>query len=357
MIKNTNNKELRKTNHFVSKSYLKNWCGDDNKLYTYNTLVWNTKVPLWKKYSPSAVAYHSHLYTRLGNKGLDDAIERWFADDFESPAQRAIDRALKGSKLSRDDWNKLIRFVALHDARSPARLITHLENMPQDLSEILEDIAKEIQHPKFINSEPTNHGGIERHNPLPVKIIPVKENNETFLKIESYVGRSTWLYNLKYILTNTIKVLHKHRWTIVHPYKGMKWFTSDNPIVRLNFINFDKYDLKGGWDVKQGNILFPLSPEHLLFTEMGTRPPIKGSCFDKDKTVFIRKIIAENAYRKIFTIEPEPEILKYSPRIINEKLCKAEKNMWDTWHTKNLSMEEKYSNATFIPESDSNPLR
>lgn len=200
---------------------------------------------------------------------------------------------------------------------------------------------EEIPH-KLSDLKSKDRKDIENNNLLPLKLTPVVEHSETFIKIESYVGRSTWLYSLKHILTNTIRVLHKHKWTIVRPYKGMKWFTSDNPVIRLNFTNHDKYDLKGGWDVKQGNILLPLSPEHLLFTQIGCKPPVKGSRFDKNLTVFIRKIIAENAYRMIFSSEPDPEIKKLSPRKVDAKLFKQEKDTWNEWHNKNLLMEKEF---------------
>lgn len=338
---NKDNEQILAKNHYVPKGYLRNWCHSDNKLWVYRSLVSNADVPLWKRATPSAIAYHFHLYTKLGDKNLDDEVEKWFDRDFESPAQGAINCVLDNLKLSPEDWNNLVRFVALQDARTPSRLRDHMERAPRKLSEVLSELAEEIPH-KLSDLKPKDRKGIKNNNLLPLRFTPIKEHDGTFINIESYVGRSTWLFSLRYILTDTIRVLYKHKWTIIRPYKGMKWFTSDNPVIRLNFTNHDKYDLNGGWDVKQGNILLPLSPEHLLLTQMGCRPPIKGFRFDKDLTVFIRKIIAENAYRMIFSSEPDSEIIKLSPRKVDAKLFKQEKDMWNEWHDKNLLMEKEF---------------
>jgi len=281
---------------------------------------------------------HYCLYSQLKDQELDDEVEQWFDKDFESPAQSALNRAMRDLRLSSDDWIKLIKFVALHDARTPARLQDHMERAQKWFPKILEKLEKDLPQ-KNSEWQQENYHFIKDRDHIPLKITPVYEEGEekAFIKIESYIGRSTWLFSLKHILNinSTIKILHNHKWTIIRPCKGMKWFTSDNPVIRLNFISQNQYDLKGGWDVKRGNIMFPLDPD-LLFTEIGCKPPIKGTRFDRGKTLFIRKIIAENSYRMIFSNEPDPEIEGYSPRIVDHKLFRQEQEMWEKWHEKML---------------------
>jgi len=337
---------MRSKNHFVSKNYLKNWCNSDGHLWCYRTLVSHNNVRLWKDFSPGAVAYHLHLYSQLKDHYLDDEIEEWFDKDFESPAQNALNRAITDSRLSSDDWIKLIRFVALHDVRTPARLVEHLERAENIFSEVLiklqNDLPKRLLEKKKEHCQYTNN-----KNHLPLKITLTQDEDKEKeramnIKVESYVGRSSWLFSLKHILNNTINILTKHKWTIIRPYDGMKWFTSDNPVIKLNFINQVQYDLKGGWGVKRGNILFPLDPEHLLFTEIGSYPPIKGTRFNKEKTLFIRKVIAENSYRMIFSKEPDREIESYIPRVVDKELSMQEEEMWEKWHEKNAMMEAEF---------------
>ena len=338
---------MRSKNHFVSQGYLRNWCDSENNLWCYRTLVAHDNANAWKKVSPKSVAYHLHLYSQLKDQELDDEIETWFDKEFESPAQSALDRALRDLKLSSDDWNKIINFVALHDARTPARLYEHLERaqriFPEIIKKLQNELPKRLLGLKQEYCHPTKH-----KNHLPLKITLTHEEGKEkekamIINIESYTGRSSWLFSLKHILNYTINILNKHKWTIIRPYDGMKWFTSDNPVIRLNFISQDKYDLKGGWDVKKGNILLPLDSEHLLLTEMGSYPPIKGVRFNKEKTLFIRKVIAENSYRMIFSNEPDHEIEKYTPRVVDYKLFSQEREMWKKWHEENTLMETKFA--------------
>jgi hypothetical protein len=75
---------------------------------------------------------------------------------------------------------------------------------------------------------------------------------------------------MKHRLTKTLKVLHKHKWMILEAPARLVWFTSDDPVVCLNFGSDFDYDFNGGWNRRRGIILFPLSPRHLMFTEIGT---------------------------------------------------------------------------------------
>lgn len=104
---NKDTEGIRAKNHYVPKVYLRNWCDSDNQLWVYRSLVSDANVKFWKKTTPAAVAYHSHLYTKLGDKNLDDEVEKWFDRDFESPAHGAINRVLVNLKLSQEDWKQL----------------------------------------------------------------------------------------------------------------------------------------------------------------------------------------------------------------------------------------------------------
>ena len=185
---------MRKKNHFVSQSYLRNWCDSQNNLWCYRTLVRHNNVAVWKKFSPTAVAYHLHLYSQLKDQELDDEVEQWFDKEFEAPAQSAIDQAIRDSRLSSDDWNKLIKFVALHDVRTPARLQEHIERFQKWFPEILEKLQKELQK-RYSERDQINNPFIKDRVHVPLKITPIYKEGEkeAIIQIESYAGRSTWL--------------------------------------------------------------------------------------------------------------------------------------------------------------------
>jgi hypothetical protein len=105
---------------------------------------------------------------------------------------------------------------------------------------------------------------------FPLRIKTETEPNHEFgtLRAETILGRGLWLFGIKHLLTKTADVLHKHKWTILSPPKGMKWFTSDDPVVRLNYHDPNKYDFGGGWGSEGTEIFMPLSPNHLLYTQI-----------------------------------------------------------------------------------------
>jgi hypothetical protein len=110
--------QFHRDNHFVPCVYLKGWAGPDGKIATYRVLVPHDKFPTWRRYSPSALAYHSHLYTQTTSGVETDDIEKWLDQDFERPAEEPLRKARTGARMSRDDWKQLIRFVAAQDVRT-----------------------------------------------------------------------------------------------------------------------------------------------------------------------------------------------------------------------------------------------
>lgn len=59
-----------------------------------------------------------------------------------------------------------------------------------------------------------------------------------------------WLWGIEYVLNNTAEALHRHKWTILKPYVGLSWFTSDDPVVKLNYYKVGNYDFGGGYGFK-----------------------------------------------------------------------------------------------------------
>jgi len=127
--------ELRfhRKNHYVSCGYLKRWALSEKGLWVYRTLVSHPKVPIWKQTSVRGVAYHSHLYTRLVGGAESDDFERWLDSEFETPAQEVLAKATSDSRLTSNDWIRLIRFVAAQDVRTPARFLESLARWQRDV--------------------------------------------------------------------------------------------------------------------------------------------------------------------------------------------------------------------------------
>ena len=339
-------KQLHVKNHFVPQSYLKKW-EDNKKVFVYRTLVSNEKIPLWKKYSTSAIAYQKHLYTQVFSGQETDAIEIWFDREFESPASEVIEKATNDRPLSKDDWSVLIRFLALQDVRTPARMLEHLRRakvvLTNTLQEVLNNLKEKLESQDCETLKQYNKQ-IENSEPFPLKVTTKFEEGKDvgIIKAESYVGRSTWIHSIKHVLKHTQEILHKHRWSIIKPAKGYSWFTRDNPVVKLNYINSHKYDLRGGWGVTKGNIIFPIGPEHAMFVQIGDKPIPKGTRLTVGQTIEFRKFIAENSHRMIFSKQIDNEVHKLRERIVDGDRIRRENEELNNWHRKNSVLEREY---------------
>lgn len=183
---------------------------------------------------------------------------------------------------------------------------------------------------------------VEKNADFPLRVTTKISEGEKFgtLSVETAVGRASWLWAIKHLLNNAAKILHNHRWTIMRPAKGMSWFTSDKPVMRLNYYGPGKYDFKGGWGKVGTEIFMPLSPEHMLYTQVDVRPPERGSRFSVEQTKLLRRLISEHAHRFIFSKSEEEEIEIYRPRIVDSAIYKQEQEQWEKWHSEQVESEQ-----------------
>src|SRR5437762_2161073 len=96
--------EFRTANHFVAKCNLKHWATPDTRVWTYRTLVSHPNVPLWEQQTLSGISKHDHLYTSIVAGHESDEVERWFADEIESPAEPVLAKITTDSRLIPADW-------------------------------------------------------------------------------------------------------------------------------------------------------------------------------------------------------------------------------------------------------------
>jgi hypothetical protein len=328
---------LKRDNHYVPRSYLKRWAGQDGKLSSYRVLVSHANVPLWKRVSPGSIAYHEHLYTRIAAAGESDDLERWLDAEFEAPAEEAIEKVVTQRALTRSDWRRLARFFAAQDVRTPARLAENLARWSASLPQVIRDSLSE----SIANLE----GAHERQRyaphhlpvlpgPVPFRVTIEKNENSAGgrLTAETVVGRALWVWSIRYLLTYSIRVLYNHRWTILSPPRGSQWLTSDDPVLKLNFNTLNDYSFGGGWANSGTDLLLPLGPKHLLFTQVGRPVPPRGTVMDSAKADLVRRFTVEHAHRHIFAAEADPSVPLVRPRHINAAVLKDEADQWRRWH-------------------------
>jgi Protein of unknown function (DUF4238) len=337
---------LSADNHYVPAIYLKSWCNNsDNKIWRYNLLSPHENVPLWKPSSPEGISFHRHLYTRIVSTNESDEIEKWFNSEFETPVSTSIKKVTSDSQLTREDWTKLIKFLALQDVRTPARLAEILkrsqETLPELMNSVLTNTVQELE--KFKNS---GQSPIITSSPysnyMPIKITKELIPDEDYAKvgIECVVGRGLWLHTIKHLLTNTIIKLLNHKWTILCSPIGINWLTSDDPVIKLNYHSPNKYDFGGGWGSNGTEIFLPLSPRHLLYTRVGSRPLTRGTVLPRDQAIIFQRLIVEHAHRYVFSNTQDLFVHQSRPRKVNLEEYKNEKMYWKSWHEQNTAAEQ-----------------
>ncbi|MFL6260243.1 MAG: DUF4238 domain-containing protein [Thermoanaerobaculia bacterium] len=335
---------FHRDNHYVPCAYLKRWASPKGHVWTYRTLVSHLKVPFWKESSPKGVAYHSHLYTRLIAGQETDDIERWLDREFESPAEEALRKATSDDRLTTADWKCLIRFLAAQDVRTPARLAESLRRwnreMPEFLDKTLNKSVRRLEEARnsgkaILPSEaPAN-----AQSPFRITTEELPDEDFVNLKVEVVAGRGLWLFIMRHLLEKTSRVLLQHKWTILVPPKGLCWFTSDDPVVRLNFYKNYSYDFGGGWNNVGSEIFLPLGPYHLLYTQVGKKPPRRGEIVMRDHAEYIRRFVAEHAHRMIFAADQDVDIPKLRPRVVDAELLRKENEHWQRWHKEQTAAE------------------
>ncbi len=339
--------EIHIKNHFVPECYLKNWEDKNNEIHIYRLLITHENVPMWQSKHRSSVAYHRHLYTQVIDGNESDDFERWLDKEYEAPAAKVIEKAILEQRLTTEDWSILIKFLAAQDVRTPSRLFEHLDRGVDSMESSLESSLNELKDRLENNTLQSNPELDEKYSDLasiPLKVtVENSANGEgSTVKAETYIGRKSWISSMKYLLKNTSKVLHKHKWTIVKPARGYKWLTSDNPVIKLNFRSFHDYHLQSGWGIMKGNIIFPLDPEHAMFVQIGDRPMQKGTRLSLDETLFFRKIICENANRLIFSSFQDDDATRYKPRSVNIEQYTFEQKQFEEWHQRNKIHEVEF---------------
>lgn len=337
--------EFHRNNHYVPQTYLKHWGDTDGRVWAYRVLVSHPNVPLWKPVSVKGLGYHAHLYTRVVASGLTDDVERWLASDFETPAGAVIQKVVDDASLTAQDWSNLIRFLAAQDVRTPARLMEMLQRWHQTLPKLMEETLEESV--QKLETSRREGKPLDRSRHINAEYFPVRVTTELvpgerqgILRAETVVGRGLFLFNLKHLLTKTVNALLAHKWTVLRSPKGIAWLTSDDPVVRLNFHNPTRYDFGGGWGSAGTEIFLPLSPRHLLYTKIGTRPPPRGTVVSTEFASWFQRFTIEHAHRLVIAAVPEVCVSELRPRIVDSVAYGAEVEQWKRWHKEQTVAEQ-----------------
>ena len=328
-------------NHFVPQFYLQHWSQGGKKIYRYDILVPHESIPAWKHAPIKSSAHFRDLYTSVHDQEESDEFEKWIKQKFEDPAKPVLDKVAKDENLSEADWENLIRFVALQDVRTPTAYLESAERWSKTMPGLIKDVSQKSI--KILEAAAKNHSVmIKKKNNrkssldgiIKTRVIVKEtdgEKDEYQLETTVLAGRQLWLYQQKMLLTKTVKALLQHQWSIFRPCNGAEWFTSDHPVVRLNYYN-GKYDFGGGWGRAKANIIMPLTPTHLLFTQIGDNEIPDRRVLSIEETMMFQNFIAERAGKWIYASKPLKEVEHLRPRVVDKDAFQKEIEQQNNWH-------------------------
>ncbi|MEX2226837.1 MAG: DUF4238 domain-containing protein [Dehalococcoidia bacterium] len=331
--------QLTRHNHFVPQGYLRRWTNDGNHLFSYRTLVSHSSVPLWKLSSTRGVAFQRDLYSTFSGSKEADGLERWLAKEFEAPGMDAVQKVVDGARLKRQDWHNLIRLLAAQDVRTPRQFLESMQRWQSEMPELLERTARESlaeftaakrdgrQLP--ISTEPNAFSDVLR---------VTVDRNQSVVKSEVTLGRGLFAAQIRHALTTTVQALKEHDWQILEPANGHDWITSDHPVLKLNYYGASGYDFGGGWGRRNTNLIMPLTPEHLLHTQVGTRGRRREQLSVEGTTLF-QRFLAERAHRAIFANKPMDWVGEVRTRIVDAAQYEGEQRAWQRWPIEQLASE------------------
>lgn len=327
-------------NHYIPRFYLKNWSLDGKTIQTYSILVSNSKVPYWTQQSIKNSAVWNDFYTRMeGDKEIDD-FEHWFDREFERPVKPVFDKLLKGQKISNDESIALSHFVFSQYIRTPAAYLRLTEQNVKIFPKILEEIGAKINREaeKIRRGYPAfQFQGPVRESFFPMKVTVNKE--QSLVEIKAIMGRGSYLDNLKHLLSSTLKVAEYHDWQVLHAPEDISFPTSDDPVICLNYRNAHDYDFNGGWGRKNCNILMPISPRLILFSQVGTKGPYKELDYSLYYSKLFRRMIIQHAHRYVYSDRPQKGMLELNARVVDAQLYEKEKQRMAGWHIEQIQAE------------------
>jgi hypothetical protein len=102
-------------------------------------------VDLWEYCSTKSIAVRRDFYTSVADGKESDRIEKWLADEIETPAQAVLDKLTSRTPLTPQDRKKLARYIASLDARSPVYYRQHTEMMAELVPQVIDEVGKTIR--------------------------------------------------------------------------------------------------------------------------------------------------------------------------------------------------------------------
>lgn len=342
-------KQITHDNHYVPQFYLKLWSNNGNTVRTYNGVVSNEGMPYWHNASIKQIACNKDFYTQVVDGAEDDSFENFLESEHEASSVPVFEKVIEGQKITSEEIEILVSFLAAQYVRTPAWYHWVTDRFSKAFHPTLKDVVQKVEKAYKAGTLPADpshrlDGTLVNENDMfdiPLKLSLDKENSA--IKAETLVSRALYLSSAKHTLLTTANVLHDHNWRIFETPDGVLLPTSDNPVIRLGYSSEETYSLNEGIGKKNANIILPLSPRYMLFTQIGqSKKELDQLDFSLGTYRFLIKIIIENATRYVFAKKEIPEINTLRPRLVDPEYFKELKRTREEWNSMNVGLERSF---------------
>lgn len=325
---------IKRHNHYVPEMYLNNWA-HEKRIYSYQLLVSHNNVPLWNHSAVKNTASIDNLYVRVSKGNEIDDFENEFMK-YETAAKEPLLKACTDQRMTPNDWHELIGFVATQIVRTPAFFFRTKDKMKEFLPTILDDIGKKlaILTPEEIKQHSHKKTSADDLIPAAVRLTDIKpDNDHRYVEIKTIAGKSLWLFSIDHLIKKTASILHEHKWSIISASNGIKWPTSDDPVLCLNYYGKNDYDFWGGWGNPGSEIIMPISPRKALYTQVGKKHSPRLN-YTYEESLLLKKLITEHAFMYVYASDQDVEIPLFRPRIVDIEEYRRIMKELSEWHGK-----------------------
>ncbi|MEQ7148933.1 DUF4238 domain-containing protein [Enterococcus gallinarum] len=335
-------KKLKTKNHFVPKIYLKQWA-TVNRIYEYKLLVSHEQVPKWNSVSITNTSTVDSLYLYVEEGELTDEMEDYFSNEFEMKFGSFVDNVNRKKLISELDHDYISKLVVGQYLRTLRGYQWAQNIVIKQYPKIIEELSQKMNH-ELANKGEISKRKIDKYDmllPLKMDINPA-DGDKSLLKIESYAGKSTWIMGIKHVLNSTYKALNSASWTIYEAPLNFYWTTSDDPVIFLNYYGKDDYDFNGGFGNPGTEIIFPLSPQKLLYTKIGDKSEEEYLVATYKVAELFQKLIVEHAFTKVYSQDKNHRVTKIRKRTVDKDKYSGVEQSLKNFHQSYMENEVPY---------------
>jgi hypothetical protein len=339
--------DITHNSHYVPQATIRRWSDDGIHVYDYRILVSNANVPEWVKQPIKSVTRQADLYTTLEGDEESDTFEKHITRVYEEPGQDAIEKLLSRQRMMPPDWNRIAKFVALQQMRTPLFFLEFVKRLNAQIPEVLAKIVQEYEKHQEEHSAPnvsaqrsgSNHLGDTLRVSIQSSVGPA---GETGITAEVSSARAAWLSTISSMLVRLERIICQHRWRAIEPADDAEWPLTDHPVLTLNYFRPGLYDFGAGWGRKGSEFVLPISPRVAVCTQVGSNNH-GARTMTVEQTHGIQRFMAERALRSIVARPGAAEwVSVVRPRTVNAEAYAMEQEAWRRWHWTHTESEAEF---------------